>query len=52
MGIKSPKADGVDGDDVGKLFKNKKYLEIAKYNAGDLIATAAVYKKWDECIRF
>jgi len=52
MGIKSPKADGVDGDEVGKLFKQKKYLEIARYNAGDLIATAELYKKWENFLHF
>ena len=45
--IKSPKADGVTGDDVGRLFKEKKFLEIAKYNAGDLKATKELYEKWN-----
>ncbi len=52
MGIKSPKAGGVDGDEVGTLFKQKKYLEIARYNAGDLVATAELYRRWDEYLRF
>jgi len=30
--IESPKAQGVTGDDVALLFKQKKYLDIAKYN--------------------
>ena len=46
FGIKSPKADGVDGDDVAKLFKEKKFLDIAKYNVGDLRATKELYEKW------
>ena len=46
FGIKSPKEDGVSGDDVAEMFKNKKYAEIAKYNAGDLRATKELYKKW------
>ncbi|TRZ64121.1 MAG: 3'-5' exonuclease [Spirochaetia bacterium] len=46
FGIKSPKEDGVNGDDVAEMFKNKKYLEIAKYNAGDLRATKELYEKW------
>lgn len=45
--IKSPKSGGVTGDDVGRLFKEKKFLEIAKYNAGDLKATKELYEKWN-----
>ncbi|MDP3015124.1 MAG: ribonuclease H-like domain-containing protein [bacterium] len=48
FGIKSPKSEGVTGDDVGQLFKDKKFLEIAKYNAGDLRATKELYEKWDK----
>lgn len=48
FGIKSPKADGVTGDDVGNLFKEKKFLEIAKYNAADLKATKELYEKWEK----
>ena len=48
FGIKSPKEEGVTGDEVGKLFKEKKFLEIAKYNAGDLRATKELYEKWEE----
>jgi hypothetical protein len=52
FGIKSPKADGVTGDDVAALFREKKFVDIAKYNIGDLIATAEVYKKWEKFIKF
>lgn len=52
FGIKSPKADGVTGDDVARLFKEKKFLDIAKYNVGDLYATRDVYKYWEKYIRF
>lgn len=52
FGITSPKADGVSGDDVGRLFQEKKYREIAEYNVGDLKATAELYKYWNEYIRF
>ncbi len=47
FGIKSPKSEGVTGDDVGALFKKKKYLDIARYNLGDLIATKTLYEKWE-----
>jgi DNA polymerase elongation subunit (family B) len=46
FGIKSPKAEGITGDDVGKLFREKKFLDIAKYNAGDLTSTRELYKYW------
>ncbi len=52
FGIKSPKADGVSGDDVGRMFKEKKFKEIAIYNAGDLRATKELYEYWDKYIRF
>lgn len=52
FGIKSPKADGVSGDDVGMLFKNKEFLKIAQYNVGDLRATRELYQYWSEFMRF
>lgn len=52
FGIESPKAGGVSGDDVSGLFKAKKYLDIARYNVGDLHATKALYERWKEFLRF
>ncbi len=52
FGIESPKAGGITGDDVGDLFKHKKFVEIAKYNVGDLRATSALYKNWEEYLSF
>jgi len=52
FGITSPKAQGVTGDDVKGLFQAKKYLEIAKYNVGDLLATKALYERWKDYIAF
>ena len=52
FGIPSPKASGVTGDDVGPLFKKKKFLEIAKYNVGDIRATRLLYEKWETLLRF
>lgn len=46
FGIKSPKTAGVTGDDVAALFKAGKYLDIAKYNVRDVVATTELYKKW------
>lgn len=51
FGIKSPKEAGVSGAEVGKLFKQKEYLKIARYNAGDLIATAQLYQYWNDYIK-
>jgi uncharacterized protein YprB with RNaseH-like and TPR domain len=48
FGIKSPKANGITGEEVDKLFKEKKYQEIAEYNSWDLIATAELFKVWQE----
>ncbi|MDP2695984.1 MAG: ribonuclease H-like domain-containing protein [bacterium] len=50
FGIKSPKEDGVTGDDVGRLFKEGKTMEIAQYNLGDLKATQELYEKWEKYI--
>ncbi len=52
FGIKSPKAEGITGDDVGPLFKEGKFKEIARYNAGDLRATKELYDYWNNYIRF
>jgi hypothetical protein len=37
----------VSGDDVGALFKEKKFVDIAKYNVGDLVATNELYGYWN-----
>jgi len=45
-GIESPKAGGVKGDDVAKLYVQKKFLDIARYNSRDVTATLELYEKW------
>lgn len=52
FGIKSPKEDGITGEDVRKLFKEKRYFDIAKYNVGDLHATKELYKYWEKYMKF
>jgi DNA polymerase elongation subunit (family B) len=52
FGIPSPKSGGITGDDIGPLFKKKKFLEIAKYNVGDLRATKELYTKWEAYLSF
>lgn len=52
FGIQSPKSEGITGDDVGRLFKEKKFLDIARYNVGDLRATKELYDYWNSYLRF
>lgn len=52
FGIESPKASGITGDDIGKLFREKRFVDIAKYNVGDLRATRALYEKWEKYLSF
>lgn len=52
FGIKSPKAQGVTGDDVRGLFKEGKYREIARYNARDLVATLELYRRYQNFFTF
>lgn len=51
FGIKSPKAEGVTGDQVSELFKNKEYRKIAEYNIGDLRATKQLYDYWSQYVK-
>ncbi len=52
FGISSPKANGISGEEVGRFFKERRYQDIAEYNSWDLIATAELYKIWQDYIRF
>jgi len=51
FGIKSPKAGGISGDEVGPMFKAGKFKEIARYNAGDLFATGELYNYWNNYLK-
>ena len=46
FGIKSPKEEGVAGDQVGFLYNNNEYKKIAIYSGADAKATAELYKVW------
>ncbi len=48
LGVESPKAGGITGDDVAGLFRSGKFKDIARYNVGDLKATRDVYRAWRE----
>ncbi len=50
--IKSPKADGITGYEVKGLFRSKRYVDIARYCAGDLRATKELFLIWENFIKF
>jgi 3'-5' exonuclease len=52
FGIKSPKEEGITGYDVKNLYKAAKHIEIARYCAGDLRATAELLSIWEKYIRY
>ena len=52
FGIKSPKAEGISGEDVGRLFREKKFLDIARYNVDDLKATKSLHDFWKNYLKF
>ncbi|HXK40896.1 MAG TPA: ribonuclease H-like domain-containing protein [Candidatus Paceibacterota bacterium] len=48
--IKSPKSEGVSGEDVARLFKDKEYMKIAEYCFDDVLATEKLYEYWEKYI--
>jgi len=52
FGITSPKSEEINGHQVADLFKQKRYLDIARYNAADIQATAELYTKWLHFLKF
>lgn len=52
FGIKSPKESGITGYDVKDLYRSGRGLDIAKYCAGDLRATAELFLIWENYIKF
>ncbi len=52
FGIESPKAQGVDGDDVKALFDGGRSTDIARYNARDLRATYELYTHYLRLLQF
>lgn len=47
FGIESPKSHGITGLDLGRLFKEGKFQDIANYCLGDLVATAELFRRWE-----
>lgn len=52
FGIKSSKEEGIDGSMVGEMYKQEKFLEIARYCVRDLHTTKELYAYWDKYLRF
>ena len=52
FGIPTPKGDGIDGDRVSEFFREKRFVDIARYNVRDIEATAALYEYWRNYLRF
>ena len=50
--IKSPKSEGITGHEVKDIFRSGRYLDIARYCAGDLIATKDLFLIWEGYIKF
>ncbi|OGW26461.1 MAG: hypothetical protein A2X59_08785 [Nitrospirae bacterium GWC2_42_7] len=49
--IKSPKADGITGCEVRELYRSDRHIDIAKYCAGDIRATAELLSIWESYIK-
>jgi hypothetical protein len=52
FGIESPKSHGITGLDLGGLFEEKRFREIADYCWGDLKATAELFRRWENYLKF
>jgi len=52
LGVQSSKEEGVTGQDVGRLFKEKQYRTIADYCIRDVVTEAELFKKWNELLNF
>ena len=52
FGVPSPKSGGITGHDVPVFYKDGKMREIAEYCLRDVRATADLYEKWTELLRF
>ncbi len=48
FGIKSPKSEGITGLDLGNLYREKRFRDIAKYCIGDVRAEAELFNLWNK----
>lgn len=52
FGIGSPKAKGITGLDMRSLVEQQRHRDIAQYCFGDVLATAELFKRWDEYLNY
>ena len=52
FGVPSSKAEGITGNDVNRLFSEKRYRDIAEYCMRDVRSTALLYAKWKSTLSF
>lgn len=52
FGIKSPKAEGIDGYDITRIFREGGYETIARYCGRDVVATRELFKIWGQFLYF
>jgi DNA polymerase elongation subunit (family B) len=52
FGIGSPKEEGITGADVGRLYEEKRYRDIAEYCMRDVRATAKLFHYWSTYLAF
>ena len=50
--IESPKSHGITGLDLGHLFEQKRFRDIAEYCLGDVKATAELFRRWEQNLKF
>lgn len=51
FGLEKSKLAGMSGEKVQEYFKNGQYLDIARYCAADVMATAELYERWEKYIK-
>ena len=52
FGIRSPKEEGISGQDVKELFRAGRHIEIARYCVRDIRATGELLRYWERYIRY
>jgi DNA polymerase elongation subunit (family B) len=52
FGIKSPKEEGITGLDMGPLYRDGQYREIAEYCLRDVRATSTLFHRWQTLLYF
>ncbi len=52
FGIKSPKEEGITGLDMGSLYGEGQYREIAEYCLRDVRATSTLFHRWHTLLSF